>query len=166
MLISDLIRPSRFQVLLNEEKSRSAKESAQAEEWKNAVEQTRLEMEKQKQAFIDAGLSWPEEEEHVRKKEKKEKPNRQKKGKATKLRRKRGQWSRKGQSDRHPLAGLDKMSDTSVFHMWPRKGHKIEPTALAATCNEYLFSSLFFFCQGLQFFFILGQVSARIVLFN
>ena len=160
------MQPSRFQVLLNEEKRRSAKESAQAEEWKNAVDQTRLEMEKQKQAFIDAGLSWPEEEEHVRKKEKKQKPKRQKKGKAHKLRQKRGQWSRKGQSDQGPLAGLDKMSDTSVFHTWLRKGHKIEPTALAATCNEYLFSSLFFFCEGLQFFFVLGQVSAHIVLFN
>ena len=166
MLISDLIRPSWFQVLLDEEKRQSAKESAQAEEWKNAVEQAQLEMEKQKQAFIDAGLSWPEEEEHVCKKEKKEKAKRQKKDKAHKLRRKRGQWSRKGQSDRRPLAGLGKMSDTSMFYMWPRKGHKIEPTALAATCNEYLFSSLFFFCQGLQCFFILGQVSAHIVLFN
>ena len=93
MLISDLIRPSWFQVLLDEEKRRSAKESAQAEEWKNAVEQAQPEMEKQKQAFIDAGLSWPEEEEHVRKKEKKEKAKRQKKDKVHKLRRKCRQWS-------------------------------------------------------------------------
>jgi hypothetical protein len=99
LLVSDLMQPSRFQILLDEEKRRSAKESAQAEEWKKAVEQTRREMEEQKQAFINAGLSWPEEEEHVRKKDKKEKPKRQKKGKAHKLRRKCGQWSQKGQSD-------------------------------------------------------------------
>ena len=142
MLISDLIRPSRFQVLLDEEKRRSAKESAQAEEWKNAVKQAQLEMEKQKQAFIDAGLSWPEEDEHVRKKEKKEKAKRQQKGKAHKLRRKRGKWSRKGQSNGRPSAGLGKMSDTSMFYTWPRKGHN--PTALTATCNEYLpFQSMF-----------------------
>ena len=139
LVSSDLMLPSRFQVLLQEEKMQTAKENARAEEWKNAVENARVEMERQKQAFVDAGLSWPEEQEHLRKKGKQEKTQRRKKVNKHKHKRgQRGKWARKGCPGQHALAGLDKMSRTSMFYIWSDKTHKTNQNALTTIWHQYL----------------------------
>ena len=136
LVLSNLMQPSYFQVLLDEEKIRSAEESARAEEWKSAVEHARVMMERQQQAFIEAGLSWPEEEQQVHKKEKQGKTKRQRKVNKRKLHG-QGKWARKGRPEQRSLAGLDKMPRTSMFYMWPERTHHTTPNTLTATCNQY-----------------------------